>query len=61
MTQATIKLQEDEKKSDVKLSPFPTVFSTRLENFLPSSLDLNLSSANSFSLEGFKIYSLGNG
>ena len=33
------------------LVTFPTVFSTRLENFLPFSSNLKLSSANSFSLE----------
>ena len=39
---------------------FP-VFSTLLENFLPFSLNLKLSSANSFSLEEFKICRLGKG
>ena len=34
---------------------FPTVFSTRLDNFLPFSSNLKLSSANSFSLEESKI------
>ena len=33
------------------ISPFHTVFSTYLENFLTFSLNLKLSSANSFSLE----------
>ena len=33
------------------ISPFPTVFSASLENFLPFSSNLKLSSANSFSLE----------
>ena len=37
------------------ISPFPTVFSPRLDNFLPFSLNLKLSSANSFSLEESKI------
>ena len=37
------------------ISPFPTVFSTRLDNFLPFSSNLKLSSANSFSLEASKI------
>ena len=37
------------------ISPFPTVFSTLLENFLPFSSNLKLSSANSFSLEESKI------
>ena len=32
------------------ISPFPTVFSTRLENFLPFSSNLKLSYTNSFSL-----------
>ena len=40
------------------ISPFPTVFSTRLDNFLPFSSNLTLSSANSFSLEESKIYRL---
>ena len=34
---------------------FPTVFSTRLDNFLPFSSNLKLSSANSLSLEDSKI------
>ena len=37
------------------ISPFPTVFSTCLYKFLPFSSNLNLSSANSFSLEESKI------
>ena len=37
------------------ISPFPTVFSTRLDNFLPFLSYLILSSANSFSLEESKI------
>ena len=37
------------------ISPFPTVFSTHLDNFLPLSSNLKLSSANSFSLEESKI------
>ena len=37
------------------ISPFPTVFSTHLDNFLPFSSNLKLSSANSFSLEESKI------
>ena len=40
---------------------FPTMFSTRLENFLPFSSNLKLSSANSFSLEEFKICRMGKG
>ena len=40
---------------------FPTVFSTPKENFLPSSSNLKLSSANSFNLEEPKIYRLGKG
>ena len=39
---------------------FP-VFSTRLENFLPFSSSLNLSSANSLNLEESKISRLGKG
>ena len=34
---------------------FPPVFSTRLDNFLPFSSNLKLTSANSFSLEESKI------
>ena len=37
------------------ISPFPTVFSTHSDNFLPFSSNLKLSSANSFSLEESKI------
>ena len=37
------------------ISPFPTVFSTRLDSFPPFSSNLKLSSANSFSLEESKI------
>ena len=37
------------------ISPFPTVFSTRLDNLLPFSSSLKLSSANPFSLEESKI------
>ena len=42
------------------MSPFPTVFSTRLDSFLPFSSNLKLSSANSISLEASKILSSGN-
>ena len=37
------------------------MFSTRLDNFLPFSSNLELSSANSSSLEGSKNLSSGNG
>ena len=37
------------------------MFSTHLENFLPLSMNLKLSLANSFSLEEFKIWCLGKG
>ena len=40
---------------------FPQVFSVHLENFLPFSLTLKLSSANSFNLEESKICRLGKG
>ena len=40
-------------------SSFPTVFSTLLETFLPFSLNLELLTANPFSLEDFKICSFG--
>ena len=43
------------------ISPFPSVFSTCLENLLPSSAKLKLLSANSFSLEESKICRLGKG
>ena len=43
------------------ISPFPTVFSTRLGNFLSFSSSLKLSSANSLRLEGSKICRLGKG
>ena len=43
------------------ISPFPTVFSTRLENFKLFSLNLKLSSASSFCLEESKICCLGKG
>ena len=48
-------------KGERAISPFPTVFSTRLENFLPFSSNLKLPSANFFRLEGFKICCLGKG
>ena len=37
------------------ISPFPTVFSTRLNNFLPFLSNLKLASANFFGLEESKI------
>ena len=43
------------------ISPFPTMFFTRLENFLPFLSNLKLSSAKSFSLEESKICCLGKG
>ena len=43
------------------ISPFPTVFSTHLENYLPFSSNLELSSKNSVSLEESKICRLGKG
>ena len=43
------------------ISPFPTVFSNHLENSLPFSSNLKLSSANSFSLEESKICQFGKG
>ena len=48
-------LKHWEKEKLLAISPFPTVFSTRLDNFLPFSSNLKLSSANSFSLEESKI------
>ena len=44
-----------------KIYPFSTELSTNLENFLPFSSNLKLSSANSFSLTGSKIFHLGKG
>ena len=44
-----------------EIAPFPTVFSTLLENFLPFTFNSKLSSANSFSLEESKICCLGKG
>ena len=41
------------------ISPFPTVFSTRLENLLTFSSSLKLSSANTLSLKESKICRLG--
>ena len=43
------------------ISPFPTVFSALLKNFLTFSSNLTLSSLNSFSLEKSKICHLGKG
>ena len=37
------------------ISPFPTVFSTGLNNFLPFSSNFKLSSAKSFNLEESKL------
>ena len=42
-------------KGEIAISPFPTVFSSSLDNFLPFPSNLKLSSANSFSLEESKI------
>ena len=39
---------EKEKLLVTAVSPFPTVFSTHLENFPPFSTNLKLSAANSF-------------
>ena len=43
------------------ISPFPTMFSSRLENVPPIRSKLKLSSANSFSLEESKNYCLAKG
>ena len=48
-------------KGEIAISPFPTVFSTCLESFLPFTKNLKLSSAYSFNLEASKICSLGKG
>ena len=42
---------ENAHNEQFAISPFPTVFSTCLDNFLPFSSNLKLSSANPFSLE----------
>ena len=54
-------LQEKEKLFVTSNSPFPTVFSTCLENLMPFSSNVKLSSAKSFSLEESKICRLGKG
>ena len=51
--------RERKNCSSRAISPFPTVFSTLFENFLPFSASLKLSSANSFSLKESKICRLG--
>ena len=53
-------MRKEEIARDEQFLLFP-VFSTHLENFLPFSSSLKLSSANSFSLEEPKIGGLGNG
>ena len=52
---------EEEIARNERFLLFKTVFSTLLENFLPFSSNLKLSSANSFSLEESKICGLGKG
>ena len=47
------------KRRKGEISPFPTVFFTGLENFLLSSSNLKLSSANFFSLAEYEICRLG--
>ena len=54
-------LWEKEKLLITRISPFPTMFSTHFENFLPFSSNLKLSSPNFFSLEASEICHLGNG
>ena len=49
------------KPPERAISPFPTVFSTRFENFLLFSSNSKLLSANSFNLEESKNLSLGKG
>ena len=44
-------LENTAGKGEIAISPFPKVFSIRLENFLPFSSNFKLSSAKSFSLE----------
>ena len=43
------------------ISPFPKVFSTLLENYLPFPSNLKLSPVNSFNLEESKMCRLGKG
>ena len=54
-------LWEKEKLLVTSNFSFPTVFSTRLENFLLLSSNLKLLSANSLNLEKSKIFCLGKG
>ena len=49
----------EKEKLQRAISPFPTLFSTRLDTFLPSSSNWKLSAANSFSLEKSKMLRLG--
>ena len=52
---------ENEKLLVMIISPFPSVFSTHLDNFLPFSSNPELWSANFFSLAESKICHLGKG
>ena len=54
-------LWEKKKLFLTRISPFPTVFSTHLENFVPFFIKFELLSSNSFSLEESKICLLGKG
>ena len=49
-------LWEKEKLLEMSNFSFPTMFSTRLEHFLPFSSNVKLSSANSFCLERIKVF-----
>ena len=51
----------DNTEGKEEIAPFPTVFSTLLENFPPFSSNSKLLSANSFSMEESKICRLGKG
>ena len=51
--------ENNTEKGERAISPFSTLFSTYLGNFLPFSSNSKLSPANSFSLEESKICRLG--
>ena len=56
-----LKILWEKEKLLVTISPFPTVFSTVLESFVPFSSNLKLLSATSCSFEESKICRLGKG
>ena len=54
-------MRKGEIARNEQISPFPTMFSTLLENVLPLSSNLELSSVNPLSLEESKNLSFGKG